>query len=149
VRTLITGIDAEGRSCVVGDTDIVAAPVDDIPGLTMASLYATNQSPPARPPALADSIDVKLAPGLLRWMVIGHEPHATHRATVATTMHHSDTLDFVYVQEGSAELILQDGVHDVGIGDCVVTPGIDHAWKAGARGCRLIVVSIGTPPRAS
>jgi mannose-6-phosphate isomerase-like protein (cupin superfamily) len=135
---------------VVDDTDMVTAPVEGIPALTMASLYATNQSPPpARPPALADTVEVKLAPGLVRWMVIHHEPHATHHATVATTMHHSDTLDFVYVQEGSAELILQDGLHDVGAGDCVVMTGVDHAWKAGAGGCRLMVVSIGTPPPTS
>jgi quercetin dioxygenase-like cupin family protein len=148
VRNLITGIDAEGRSCVVEGTEVAPAPVGGIPGLKSVNLYSTSQSPPpARPPALADGIDVQLAPGLVRWVVVQHEPHAMHEApTTATTMHHKDTLDFVYVQQGSADLVLQDGAHEMAAGDCVVMPGVDHAWKAGTDGCRLVVVSIGTPP---
>jgi len=148
MRILITGINGKGRSCVVEETDVVSAPVAGIAGLKLAHLYATSQSPPpARPPALADTVDVQLAPGLVRWMVIEHEPHAAHHApTTATTMHHTDALDLVFVQEGTAEFVLQDRVHDMAAGDCVVTTGVDHAWRAGAGGCRLLAVSIGTPP---
>ena len=110
-----------------------------------SALYVTDQSPPpSRPPALEHTVDVQLAPGLVRWMIIEHEPHG--ETTGATTMHHTDTLDFVFVQEGSAEFVLQDGAHAVTAGDHLVTTGVDHAWRAGPDGCRLLVVSIGTPP---
>jgi quercetin dioxygenase-like cupin family protein len=148
MRNLITGIDAEGRSCIAESTEIVAAPVDGYPGVRTAALYGTEQSPPPpRPPALEHTVDVALAPGLVRWMIVEHEPHATHQAeTGATTMHHTNTLDFVFVEAGSAEFVLQDGVHEVSAGDHIVTTGVDHAWRAGPEGTRLLVVSIGTPP---
>jgi mannose-6-phosphate isomerase-like protein (cupin superfamily) len=151
LRYLITGIDTDGRSCVVEDAKVTLAPVEGITGITLATLYRTSQSPPpARPPALAGTIDVQLAPGLVRCFVIEHEPHATHNADRATAhMHHTDTLDFAFVQEGSAHYLLQDGAHAVSAGDCVVTPGVDHAWRAGSGGCRLLVFSIGTPPPGS
>jgi mannose-6-phosphate isomerase-like protein (cupin superfamily) len=148
MRYLITGIDAEGRSCVVEDSEVAPAPVEGISGITLAMLYRTSQSPPpARPPALAGTVDVQLAPGLVRCFVMEHQPHATHNADKTTAeMHHTDTLDFVFVQEGSAQYLLQDGAHEVGAGDCIVSPGVDHAWRAGPDGCRLVVFSIGTPP---
>ena len=63
----------------------------------------------------------------------------------AATMHHTDTLDFIFVQQGSAEFLLQDGAHEVSAGDHIVTTGVDHAWQAGPDGARLLVVGIGTP----
>lgn len=144
---MITGIDAEGRSCVVQDSEVVPAPVEGISGIATAMLYRTTQSPPpARPPALAATMDVQLAPGLVRCLVMDHEPYETHNADKITArMHHTDTLDFVFVQEGSVEYLLQDGAHELGVGDCIVTPGVDHALRAGPDGCRLVVFSIGTP----
>jgi len=147
MRSLITGIDAEGRSCIAEETEIVPVPIDGYPGLRTAALFRTEQSPPPpRPPALAETVDVQLPAGLIRWMIVEHEPSSTHEApTGVTTMHHTDTLDFVLVQRGSAEFVLQDGAHEVTEGDHIVTNGVDHAWRAGADGCRLLVVSIGTP----
>jgi hypothetical protein len=147
VRNLVTGIDAEGRSCIADEAEIVTEPVGAYAGLKMAALFRVDQSPPRpRPPALADTVDVQLPPGHVRWMIIEHAPYAERRAeTGATTMHHTDTLDFVFVQHGSAELVLHDGAHQVSVGDHVVTTGVDHAWKAGPGGARLLVVSIGTP----
>jgi quercetin dioxygenase-like cupin family protein len=148
MRYMITGIDAGGRSCVVDQSEVAPAPVEGISGIALATLYRTSQSPPpTRPPALADGVDVRLAPGLVRCFVIEHEPHVTDNADKVTAdMHHTDTLDFAFVQEGSAQYLLQDGAHEVVAGDCIVTPGVDHAWRAGPDGCRLVVFSIGTPP---
>jgi hypothetical protein len=151
MRNLVTGIDASGRSCVAEAREIVGDPVDGYSGMSVATLFRTEQSPPpARPPALAGAVDVQLPPGWVRWMIVEHAPRTIHTGpTAATEMHHTDTLDFVYVQEGSAELLLQDGAHDVGAGDHIVTTGVDHAWHAGEHGCRLAVVSIGTPKPSS
>jgi mannose-6-phosphate isomerase-like protein (cupin superfamily) len=147
MRTLITGIDAQGRSCVVSDIDMATAAVPGIPGVRNAVHYRTTESPPsARLPALADNVDVQLPPGILRLMVVDHAPHGPNDdPTTATKMHNTDALDIVYVVEGQAELALEDGSHAVGPGDCVVTPGVDHAWQAGPDGVRFLVFSIGTP----
>jgi len=147
MRNLITGIDQQGRSCIADETEVETAPVEGYGGLKLAALFRTEQTPPPpRPQALAETVDVQLPAGFVRWMIVEHEPHAAHEAeTGATTMHHTDTLDFVYVQEGSAEFLLQDGAHEVAAGDHVVTTGVDHAWRAGPDGARLLVVSIGTP----
>jgi quercetin dioxygenase-like cupin family protein len=148
MRTLVTGIDAQGRSCVVSHTDVTTAAVPGIPGVLNAVLYRTTESPPAaRPRALAHNVDVQLPPGFLRVMVIDHLPNeSTNGPTTATTMHNTDALDIVYVVEGHADLLLEDGSYVVGPGECVVTPGVDHAWQAGPSGVRFLVFSIGTAP---
>lgn len=147
MRNLITGLDAEGRSCIAEETEIVPEPVGDYSNLKMASLFRIEQSPPpARPPALAETVDVQLPPGHVRWMIVEHAPNTSHDAdTAAASMHHTDTVDFVFVQQGSAEFLLQDGAHKVSAGDHIVTTGVDHAWRAGPDGARLLVVSIGAP----
>jgi quercetin dioxygenase-like cupin family protein len=117
-------------------------------GVNVARVFATTESPPpARRPALGEHVDTSLLPGTLRWMVVEHPPHhLLEGRTTSTTMHHSDALDLVFVHEGSGQLLLQDGPHDVTVGDLIVMPGVDHAMRAGPDGCRLVVVSVGTPP---
>ena len=88
------------------------------------------------PPLL---IDQQLATGMIRWMIVDYGPGAE------TPTHHTDTLDLETVLDGSVELRLDDGVHHLEPGDMVVMTGVDHAWKAGPRGCRLSAVLLGTP----
>jgi len=148
VRKLITGVDTEGRSCLVDVIDIEATPVGGAHGVNVARVHATTQSPPPPPsPALGQLVDTQLEPGLVRWLVVEHPPHdELDGSTTSTTMHHSYVLDLVFVHEGSGELLLQDGPHAVSAGDCIVMHGVDHAMRAGPGGCRLVVVGIGTPP---
>jgi quercetin dioxygenase-like cupin family protein len=61
-------------------------------------------------------------------------------------MHRTDTLDFAVILEGSVELTLDDGVHPLLPGDCVVVQGVDHAWRAGEQGCVLCGINLGTAP---
>jgi hypothetical protein len=61
-------------------------------------------------------------------------------------MHQTDTLDFDLVVAGSMDLVLDDGPHHLGVNDCVVVTGVDHAWRAGPDGCTLSVFLLGTPP---
>jgi quercetin dioxygenase-like cupin family protein len=89
---------------------------------------------------------VSLAPGTLRWMVVEHPPYGeADGPRTSSTLHHTDALDLVFVHEGSGQLLLGDGPHDVEVGDLIVMPGIDHAMRAGAGGLQLVVVSVGTP----
>ncbi|UXA17162.1 cupin domain-containing protein [Mycobacterium sp. SMC-4] len=138
MRTLITGTDAAGRSCVVSDGELT---LDELaPGFAMGVPYATTASPPpARPAGSAPLIDQGIAPGLVRWMVVDLG------AGSETPMHHTDTLDLQTVMSGTVELILDDGAHPLEPGDLVVLTGVDHAWRAGPDGCQLSAVLVGTP----
>lgn len=141
VRTFITGVDADGRSCVVSQDELT---LDQLaPGFAMGIPYATTTNPPpARPAGTAPVIDQGIAPGLARWMVVELGPDSE------TPMHHTDTLDLETVLSGSVDLILDDGAHRLEQGDLAVLTGVDHAWRAGPDGCRLSAVLIGTPPPA-
>ena len=141
MKTLITGVDAEGRSCVVSQDDLA---LDRLaPGFAMAIPYATTTSPPPeRPTGAAPLIEQGIAPGLTRWMVVELGPGSE------SPMHHTDTLDLQTVLSGSVDLVLDDGAHRLEQGDLVVLTGVDHAWRGGPDGCVLTAVLIGTPPPA-
>ncbi|HET6954634.1 MAG TPA: cupin domain-containing protein [Acidimicrobiales bacterium] len=148
MRRLMTGVDAEGRSCIVDVVEVVPKPpAEGGHGVEVARVFATTQSPPPRAPALGDAVDVRLAPGMLRWMVVEHPAYDPDGPpSTSTSIHHSDALDLVFVHEGGGELLLQDGAHPVSAGDLIVMPGVDHAMRGGPGGCRLVVVSVGTAP---
>ena len=116
MRKLITGVDTEGRSCLLDVIDIEPTAVAGAHGVNVARVHATTQSPPPPPaPALGQLVDTQLEPGLVRWLVVEHPPHdQLDGPRTSTTMHHSDVLDLVFVHEGSGELLLQDGAHTVG-----------------------------------
>lgn len=142
MRILVTGVDDDGRSCARFDTTPSFA--SNGAGYAFADVYATAVSPPPpRPPGNNRFIDLGIAPGLVRWILVDSEPGST------TPTHHTDTVDFEVVLDGSVELTLDDGVHELRAGDCIVMTGVDHAWTTGPQGCRLSVLSIGTPPPGS
>jgi quercetin dioxygenase-like cupin family protein len=141
MRLFITGVDADGKSCLVSNDEVEINSA--APGFGIAIPYNTTQSPPpARPQGNADLIDQFLEPGHARWMVIDLGPDSD------TPVHHTDTLDLLTVLSGSVGLILDDGTHRVEAGDMVVMTGVDHGWKAGLDGCRMSAVLIGTPAPA-
>lgn len=139
MRKFITGVDADGGSCLVSVEDVS---LDEVgPGFAIAIPYATTSSPPpARPAGNAPLIDQYIEPGLVRWMVVDIGPDTE------TPMHHTDTLDLQTVVAGTVDLVLDDGVHALTQGDLVVLTGVDHAWRTGAQSCRLSAVMVGTPP---
>ena len=149
MRKLTTGVDADGGSCIVEVVDVAPAPAEGH-GVNVARVFATTESPP--PPGLPGrgrKVDTQLEPGLLRWLVVEHPPYdANEGPTTAGTMHHADTLDLVFVFAGKGELLLHDGAHEVSAGDLIVMSGVDHAMRPGPDGCRIAVVTIGTPPPA-
>lgn len=142
MRTLITGVDAQGRSCVVSEDELTLDQV--APGFAMGVPFATTTSPPpARPAGAAPLIDQGIAPGIVRWMVVDLG------AGSEAPMHHTDTVDLETVLSGSVDLLLDDGAHRLEQGDLVVLTGVDHAWRAGPDGCRLSAVMVGTPAPGS
>jgi quercetin dioxygenase-like cupin family protein len=142
VRRLITGVDSRGRSCVLETADVTLAVDAARPGRTRMVIHQTTESPPPPgPPGAGMFVDLGVAPGHALWQVIHFE------AGCEIPMHHTDTIDFDMVLEGSVEMELDDGVHHLGPGDCVVMAGIDHIWRAGPDGFVMSVVIVGAATR--
>lgn len=139
VRRFITGVDPSGHSCLVEESPV--SPEEGFPGFA-SSLLATIHSapPPPRPPGRGEFVDLGVAPGHVHWLLV------EYGAGAAFPMHHTDSVDLDLVLEGTMELGLDDGIHSLESGDIVVMNGVDHSWRAGPLGCRLVVVAIGTPP---
>jgi quercetin dioxygenase-like cupin family protein len=143
MRVLITGQDAERRSIVVGEEHVALSSLADNPGFWFGNVFETTSSPPpARQPGHGHHLDVGVAPGVVRWQIIDYAPEQGY------PMHHTDTVDFDVVLQGSIKLTLDDGAHMLQAGDGVVITGVDHAWTAGPDGARLSVMFVGTPPPA-
>jgi quercetin dioxygenase-like cupin family protein len=140
MRVLITGVDDRGRSCVVEERTPSADSYET--GISVALAASTASCPPPpRPPGHGALVAVSAKPGLARWSFVGFPPRA------ATPFHHTDSVDFDVVLEGSVDLILDDGAHRLAAGDAVVMNGVDHGWQTHDEACRMSVVVIGTPPR--
>ena len=130
MRYLIAGVNLEGRSCAM--TDSAARFVEVAPGLSAAGLFGTSQSPPpARPPGSGELVDLGVEPGLCNWVLWRFEPDSEY------PMHHTDTVDFDVIIEGSVDLVLQRR-------DCAVVLGVDHSWRAGDQGCVVSGIALGS-----
>jgi mannose-6-phosphate isomerase-like protein (cupin superfamily) len=139
MRRIVTGIDSTGRSCIVSQEQLTFEHGEQ--GVFMEPIFNTDQSPPPpRPPGQAGELDLGVGTGLVRWMVVRWPANGEF------PMHHTDTVDFDTVLEGSIEVVLDDGAHALQVGDCVVVTGVDHAWRSGPDGCTMSVLAIGTPP---
>lgn len=148
MRLLLLGLDADGRSCIAQETDIVPAPIEGVRGAAVAPLFSTSQSPP---PACASgpgkAVPDRLAPGIVQWYLVEHAaPETAAEQSAATELHHRNAIDLIVLMDGTAELLLGDGSHPVMSGDCIVMAGVDHGLRPGPSGCRLLSFAIGTPP---
>jgi hypothetical protein len=148
VRLLLTAVDEVGRSYLASASEIETAPPPGYEIPLIAPLFRTASAPPPpRTPSAARHIEVGLPPGYLRWTLIDHLPFDPADGENHTSeLHTSDAIDLVYIVSGSAEFILDDGVHAIGEGDCIVMAGVPHGQRAGPEGCRMLSAAIGTPP---
>jgi quercetin dioxygenase-like cupin family protein len=139
---LVTAVDASGRSCATQDGPVTLQGEAGLGGILFSVLYATPSAPAMDGGGgrAADFLDLAVPAGSMRWAAIQYGPGAEF------SMHHTDTVDFDVVVAGSVELILDDGAHLLTVGDSAVVTGVDHAWRAGAEGCRLNIMTIGAAP---
>jgi mannose-6-phosphate isomerase-like protein (cupin superfamily) len=145
MRRLVLGVDASGRSCIAESGALASRPIHGLPGASIANLFSTDESPP--PPVvkgLGRHRPGVLPPGHVDWYVINHEARGGDRAPAPhRDMHYRDVVDLLLIVEGSAQMMLGDGAHRVGEGDCIVMAGTEHAFQPDAGGCRLIGFAIG------
>ncbi len=152
-RRLVTGIDSDGRSHAAfdgpspGRFDLLTTQFD--------VMWTTSSSPPAvdedRDPADVDRFAQLPAPGGINWVMLRVPPESESEAVdresdeYAEAMsrfdtggtaepgdsgwHTTDTLDFIVVVSGQIELELDDGVHLLAAGDCIVQRATRHRWR--------------------
>lgn len=151
MRLLVLGVDAEGRSCVTEQREVVDfSAIPGIPGTTIARLFGTSESPPrCGPPGEGKKASDNPAAGLISWYVVNHEPYGPgEKDNAATELHHRNVLELIYFIEGGGDMILGDGPHPVRADDCIVMAGNSHGLRPGPQGCRLMVFAIGAVPVA-
>jgi hypothetical protein len=136
MRQLVTGVDADGRSCVVAEH--IVEPGGDRSRRLIAFRTDSNPAPP-RPPGRGEYVDLGVPVGQTQTML------TQWTSDFSYGMHHTDTIDFDTVLEGAAVLILDDGRHLLEPGDLAVVAGVDHAWEAGPEGATISFIFLGTP----
>jgi quercetin dioxygenase-like cupin family protein len=135
----MTGVDDQGRSCVVRDTEVEFGIRADRGVVAVEPLYLTNELPPkVQPAGNAEFLDMGFGAGL-SWLLIRWEPGSEWPP------HYTDTVDLNLVLAGTIELVLDDGAHLLEPGDSVVVHGVDHMWRVGADGCTMCVTAISAP----
>jgi hypothetical protein len=144
MRRVITGLDEQGRSCVISD-EVVATDTgrakEGLDNGTLSAVWETTDVPPAiERPRDFTLLATNSPPGGTKWLVLGWEPN------VERTWVRTNTLDYDTVLEGSCELLLETGSVELFAGDMVMIPGTAHGWRAGPEGVVLQVVLIGLDP---
>ena len=113
MRQLVTGVDADGRSCIVSER--TTEPSRDI---TIDMPFETTANPPPRPLGNGELHDLGLPVGAIRVLVVQWPPG--YQASI----HHTDTIDVSTVTEGSIDIVLDDGPHTLEAGDSVIVTGV-------------------------
>ena len=143
MRTVVTGLNAQGRSCIVQDGDVSPKAVEGRVGAASSTLWGTLMSPPpVAPPQAGSLLSTGLAPGELRWTVTQLGPEAE------VDMHHHLDYKLAFVLDGSMRLVLDEGDTVVATGECFVLPGVDHMTEVGPDGCRMLLIALGVSPPA-
>lgn len=120
-RRVVTGLDAEGRSCVIIDGPIPALnEMSAALAWRTATLPADNSG--SADPVAPYAIEMLHTPGS-NFAICRFPPHTP------ALMHATDTIDYLVILEGRVTLVLEDGEADLGPGDFVVDRGVMHGWR--------------------
>ena len=141
MKLCVTGHDEKGRAVF---SHVGAPPRSAGPG--SFDIWATEGPlavPDASDPALPASIGYFPVAGQTSFRIVSVPPGSGHLDAIIlpedirhyfdpddAAMHTTDTIDYVIILAGAADLELDDGVCErVEPGDCVVQRGTRHAWR--------------------
>jgi mannose-6-phosphate isomerase-like protein (cupin superfamily) len=152
IRRVITGVDADGRSCVVADGPVESRyELKARGGLGLASLFELPVPPRTEHDGVitADRPTLVPGPGYARVIRTFHPPDKARAAGAAEVadsgddadrqqhfdasrgpnMHATATIDVIVVMNGRIDLILETGPVPLDTGDVVVQRGTWHSWS--------------------
>lgn len=169
-RLIVTGVDAEGKSRFVRDSEIEPRSSDAMPGYGWHRLWSWDETPtvpndgiePHGPSHFAppggvrfivftvppgtvkarEDLDLKAAQAELEEKFPGR---AAHMESHQTGLHTTATVDLIYVAEGEIWLELDDGIEThLKTGDTLIQNGTRHAWRNHSdKPCSLVVTIVG------
>ena len=148
-RRVVTGTDADGRSCVL--LDELSGTRAATPAFTVVDLWQTDSVPAS----VADddtltgtvTLDPPKAGVLVRMLTLPPDPQSPSDGVFKTAMaevggsettvegsgiaglHATDTLDVITVLSGEIHLVLETGEVLLRAGDTIVQRGTKHAWS--------------------
>lgn len=127
-RRVVTGLDAQGKSCVVVDGPPISLGHGVNDGGGGGYLWRT-----AAVPADNSGVeDIAIAPpfsydwfhdGGSNFMVVEQAPSKD------AYMHATDTVDYVVMLQGEVSLVLDTGEVKLRAGDFLVDRGVNHGWR--------------------
>lgn len=153
IRRIVTGIDAEGRSCIIDDGESPAVmTMEQRPGFRNTNVWRTLG--PDQVVGVADSIadhdGVLPPPGGTVFRIIDlppehPDPEERRRQSEASFrqlypdahltdsehhpgMHVTDTVDYAILLEGELVAIMDSGETAMRAGDVLIQRGTSHAW---------------------
>lgn len=123
-RRVVTGLDAEGRSCVLFD------------GPARTVIWSTQDQP------ADNSSQGDAGGGPFRFPTRGAEfVFSDFPPGGGSMMHATDTLDFLVVVSGEVTFITETGEVRLQAGDVLVDRGAMHGWRNdGEQTCRIVNV---------
>ena len=128
VRRLVTGVDREGRSCVLFDGQIGA--LRQSPEGSAINIWQTD-SLPADNRGSEDcgkcDFDLGQLEGPGSAFILVHYPPGFAKA--GARMHDTDTVDYLIVLNGEITLVLETGDVRLRAGDTCVDRGVFHGWR--------------------
>lgn len=130
-RRVVTGLDRDGRSCVIIDSPIAMTSAVGGMAWRTESLPADNSGSAD----VATTFDFDLIhQGGSAFMLVRLPPDAV------PYMHATDTLDYIVVIEGEIVLVLETGETVLRAGDFLVDRGVLHAMRNDGESDALIAV---------
>lgn len=121
IRRVVTGLDAEGRSCVILDGPLV--PLGETSGLAwLTEAIPADNSGSGDCPHGPFSFDLMHAGGSICMV-------NEYRKGVGEFWHATDTIDYIVMLSGEVVLQLETGEVTLRAGDFLVDRGVVHSWR--------------------
>lgn len=140
IRRVVTGLDDQGRSCVLID--------GEVPRVTpVANLVWRNAAIPADNSGNADAGGAyameQLHDGGVNFILTEMPPGQSGEAF----MHATDTIDYLAVMNGEITMVLETGDVVLRAGDLIVDRGVVHGWRNdGADTAVMVSVTVPAHP---
>jgi hypothetical protein len=134
MRVVVVETDVDGSSCV-GRVIERAGPIDAEAAHEIFSGPVATTSLPDR---ASGFLDLSPGPGAAMWRIYELPPGLVYE------MHHTDTVDFDVLVDGSMTLVLDREEVELAPGDGVLLNGDRHSWRAGDNGCRMLFALLGS-----
>lgn len=125
-RRVVTGLNGEGKSCVISDKKVEDLFPRNLPSASIALVWRTEEYPVSNDsneetaenfdPAMFDSSSSM-------FILLKAEPGGS------PAWHATNTIDYLVVLSGRIMLDLEAGGVELGVGDLVIDRGVNHSWK--------------------